>query len=316
MKRVLFVDDEPRVLDGIENVMFDHMDTWDVFRANDGQQALQMMATHAFDVLVTDMQMPQMGGEELLERARALYPWMICFVLSGHAKTTAMLKALSLAHRYLSKPCHADALLGALKSAAELIDLTHVQAVQDQLNKLHSLPPSPRLFLSLQSLIRQEAADFKNVAALIESDAVIAARILQVSNTAFFSRGRPCTSIPEAVSRLGFSTIESILLGLEVSQAFSTAHATLVEQLHRKFMRVGCLARVIAKEGENPDLAFMGGMLAGVGQLVLLCADPAQYAPLLLLPERQSLVEAEGAHLRGESHAGGRVRAEPLGAGS
>jgi len=110
MTRIIFVDDEPRVLDGIRRFLYPMRREWDMSFACSGPQALEIMAHDPFDVIVTDVRMPGMDGTELLARVRDLHPGVVRIVLSGHSDRDLTLKAAVSAHKYLSKPCDAQSL--------------------------------------------------------------------------------------------------------------------------------------------------------------------------------------------------------------
>jgi YesN/AraC family two-component response regulator len=67
-----------------------------------GQEALQAMAEHPYDIIVTDMQMPVMNGAQLLEGVKIKYPQCLRFVLSGQANCNTILKTVNPAHQFLS----------------------------------------------------------------------------------------------------------------------------------------------------------------------------------------------------------------------
>ena len=67
-KKVIFVDDEQRVLDGIRRMMQSMKNQWDLFFANSGEEALKLLEQDQYDVIVSDMRMPGMTGTELLEK--------------------------------------------------------------------------------------------------------------------------------------------------------------------------------------------------------------------------------------------------------
>ena len=104
MRRILLVDDDPMLLDGLEGLFFDRMDEWEVETAEGGARALELLEEAPFDLMITDMRMPQMSGAELLSRARDSYPDMLFFILSGHAQEEELLRA-SLPRR--ASPCSA-----------------------------------------------------------------------------------------------------------------------------------------------------------------------------------------------------------------
>ncbi len=105
MIRILFVDDEPRVLDGLRRTLRPMRDKWEMSFVDGGKKALERLAEQSFDVLVTDMQMPEVDGRALLSAASGKYPEMSRIVLSGQSSAEAEVRANGLAHSYLTKPC-------------------------------------------------------------------------------------------------------------------------------------------------------------------------------------------------------------------
>ena len=77
MQRILFVDDEPKVLDGLKRMLHGMRREWEMVFANSGQEALEILGTKPFDVLISDMRMPGMDGYQLLEKVRELHPQVV-----------------------------------------------------------------------------------------------------------------------------------------------------------------------------------------------------------------------------------------------
>ena len=91
--RVLFVDDEPRVLEGIERMLFHLADEWDITCVESGAAALHELEEAPYNVVVTDMRMPGMDGAALLREICQHFPHIIRIVLSGHAELESALRA-------------------------------------------------------------------------------------------------------------------------------------------------------------------------------------------------------------------------------
>ena len=68
MKRILFVDDEAKVLEGLERMLRPRRREWEMVFATSGAEALRLLEASPFDVIVTDMRMPEMDGAQLLEQ--------------------------------------------------------------------------------------------------------------------------------------------------------------------------------------------------------------------------------------------------------
>jgi len=112
---ILFVDDEKSVLDGLRRCLWEQQDDWQMAFAIGADQALTWMQTRQPDVVVTDMRMPGMNGDELLRRVQALYPATARLILSGHFDQEAEIRTSGLAHAYLLKPCPTETLIAAIR---------------------------------------------------------------------------------------------------------------------------------------------------------------------------------------------------------
>ena len=117
--RVLCVDDEPRVLEGLQRTMHKH---FAVLVSVGGEAALARLdAGEQFEVIVSDMRMPGMNGATLLSKFRERAPDTVRLLLTGHAEIDAAIAAINEGHvfRFLTKPCAPEVLVAALNSAVE-----------------------------------------------------------------------------------------------------------------------------------------------------------------------------------------------------
>jgi response regulator RpfG family c-di-GMP phosphodiesterase len=114
-QRVLFVDDEPQVLDGIQRTLRKQVD---MQFASSGAEALQLMQDGAcFALVVSDMRMPAMNGAQFLAKVREQQPDTVRMILSGQADLESAIAVVNEGHifRFLTKPCPADRLLAAIE---------------------------------------------------------------------------------------------------------------------------------------------------------------------------------------------------------
>jgi response regulator RpfG family c-di-GMP phosphodiesterase len=115
------VDDEPQILDGLQRSLFD---SFDVHVATSGPAALELLQQSdkraaAFEVIVSDMRMPEMNGAQLLACARDLAPDTTRVLLTGHTDMDSAIAAVNEGEifRFLSKPCAPETLVAALSAA-------------------------------------------------------------------------------------------------------------------------------------------------------------------------------------------------------
>jgi CheY-like chemotaxis protein len=113
-ERVLFVDDEPSVLDAIQRTLRKQVDIQTATSGAEGLRVLQ--ESGPFALVVSDMRMPSMNGPQFLARVREQDPETVRMILSGQADLQATIAAVNEGHiyRFLSKPCPPDQLLAAI----------------------------------------------------------------------------------------------------------------------------------------------------------------------------------------------------------
>lgn len=89
MKRVLFVDDEQNVLDGLCDRLGKHRSEMDMVFAHGGEAALAELRRGSFDVIVSDLRMPRIDGAMLLRRVKEEHPDITRIIFSVKATGTA-----------------------------------------------------------------------------------------------------------------------------------------------------------------------------------------------------------------------------------
>ncbi|MEO5864400.1 MAG: response regulator, partial [Nitrospiraceae bacterium] len=82
MKQLLFVDDESKLLDGLKRSLRPMRHEWNMTFVSSGAEALKALEQAPFDVVVSDMRMPEMDGAQLLNEVQQRYPQIVRIVLS------------------------------------------------------------------------------------------------------------------------------------------------------------------------------------------------------------------------------------------
>jgi len=123
MEKILFVDDEQFVLDGIKRLLREYRNDWQMEYALNGTQALQMAQEQEMDAIITDIRMPEMSGLELLERLQAdeNTKKIPVVILTGDHDRTLKRKALELgAVDLLNKPINKEDLVARINNVLKL----------------------------------------------------------------------------------------------------------------------------------------------------------------------------------------------------
>ena len=143
MIRILFVDDEPKITEGLQRMLRSMRREWEMTFASSGPKALEKLAAQPFDVVVSDMRMPGMDGCQLLTEVMQRHPQIIRIILSGYSDKEMVMRSIGLAHHYLSKPCEAETLKETIKHACDLRDQFDDETLRLLVARMRSLPNLP-----------------------------------------------------------------------------------------------------------------------------------------------------------------------------
>jgi len=299
-QQILFVDDEPNVLQGLRRMLHPLRHEWEMAFAGSGPEALEHLEHTPCDVVVSDMRMPGMDGPQLLAHINLQYPHIVRLVLSGHSDREMVLRSVRPAHQYLAKPCDAMTLKAMITRACALHVLLGNAALRRLVSGMTTLPSLPALYLQVQAAIQDPQVSVGKVGEVIGQDMGMTAKILQLVNSAFFGLQRPITTPTEAVRLLGLDTIKALVLSVHIFIHCDMAmlRALSLHTLWQHSLAIGaCAKRIIETEGGDPsmaDEAFTAGLLHDVGKLVLGTNLPELYVAACTLAQEQDLTDWEG----------------------
>ena len=282
-RRILFVDDELRILQGLNRMLRVMRNEWDMDFVLSGEDALKKLDESKFDVIVTDMRMPVMDGAALLSEVMKRHPQVVRIVLSGHSDKELILKTVKSAHQYLSKPCETENLKKTVIRACALRDLLSSDELVQMISEIDTLPSLPSLYTKIMDELNTQEPSMSKIGEIIESDISMSAKILQLVNSSFFGLPRHISSPSQAVTLLGLETVKSLVLTVQVFSQFNQNDFDTVniEEVWQHSMRVARFAKLICKE-EGLDLklvdnAMLGGLLHDLGKLIFASNRPKEY---------------------------------------
>ncbi len=296
MKRILFVDDEPKVLQGLRRMLRSLRRECDMEFAEGGPEALDWLAASPFDVVVTDMRMPGMDGAQLLDEVMKLYPFTVRIVLSGQCDRQVVLKCVGPAHQFLTKPCDSETLKSTVARACILRDRMVDDRHKCMVSRVTSVPSHPSVYAELVAELESPQPSMQRIAEIVSRDVGMAAKILQLVSSSFFGTPQRISDPARAVHLLGLDTIKPLVLSTEAFVPFhlDAGEGRWFEQLIDHSLTVGTAARAIAeaetKDGVLIGDAFLAGFLHEVGILALAHLFPGH-------GERQHPPEAANMHI-------------------
>ncbi|PPC92175.1 MAG: hypothetical protein CTY34_00795 [Methylobacter sp.] len=281
--RILFVDDEQNVLDGIRRMLRRQQGQWELFFAHDGESAIQLLNRQTIDVLVTDMKMPGIQGDELLQYTAKHFPETARLVLTGQTEQSGHYAILEYAHQCLAKPCEAETLKKAVSEALQSRNLINNPRIRAALGDIGSLPSLPRIYQELEAAIQKHNVNSSEIATIFASDMAMSAKVLQLVNSSFFGLGRRVSSVNDAVMLLGIERVRGLVLCSTVFEALksNTACPSLsIESLWQNAFTTAKLARAIClsekQKDDRPDQAYISGLMHSLGLLLFSTRMPAK----------------------------------------
>ena len=279
-KRILFVDDEPNVLQGLRRMLRTLRDQWQFEFAAGGPQALDCLAAAPCDVVLTDMRMPGMDGAELLHAVMQRHPTTVRIVLSGQCDRHTVLKCVGPAHQFLTKPCDADTLKATVGRACSLCDALAGSPHKGTLSRVTAVPSPPGLHDELVAELTSASASLRRVTEIMARDVGMTAKLLQLVSTSFFGSPQRVPHAAAAIRLLGLDTLKPLALTAGVWERCDLVcvdDGWLGRTLDHS-LAVACAAEAIARlETADPVLvgdAFLGGLLHEVGALALASSCP------------------------------------------
>lgn len=283
-RSILFVDDDPLVLDGLRDALRPRRARWTMSFVLGGDAAIRAMEATTYDLIVSDLRMPGLDGAALLERARQQSPTTVRVILSGHADMRMVARAAGAAHRLLAKPCDSEELAMVIERSCALRDIGTRVELDSRAIGASSLPSVPRLYTELTELLSTGGASAADVGRVVEKDIAMSAKVLQLANSAYFGRRSPTADVVSAVSYLGIDTLRALLLHAEAFRAFRLDQPIPgfdLNALHDRCTRVARLANNVLKDSGSGGNAFTAGLLHDIGLLILAAQGPDELAATL-----------------------------------
>lgn len=280
-RRILFVDDEMDVLDGLRRLLRKHRREWQMEFVTSGAEALKTLEIKPFDVIVTDMKMPGMNGADLLAEVAAQHPEITRVVLSGQTDEKELFLSAASAHQYLAKPCSPDRLEHVIDSA------THIQAYLSDpellamVASMAALPSFPAISASIMREMESDSPSIARVAEIARRDIAVSAKLLQLVNSPFFGLAREITDVSEAVTLLGTERVFALVTAMKLFTHVPANAGIAFDGMWQQSLQVALWSEQIGRALDvgrtSTSAAYMGGLLSLTGRLIYATHYPDRY---------------------------------------
>lgn len=136
MQKILIVEDEKSISNILENILTDEIKDSEIKTAENGIEAFKLIEKDDFDLVISDIKMPNLSGTELLHQSLQIKPESVFIMISGHADIDVAVNCLKKgAYDFISKPIDINRLLTSVKNALEKKNL---QTINSNLTKENS----------------------------------------------------------------------------------------------------------------------------------------------------------------------------------
>ena len=173
MQKILIVEDEKSISNILENILSDEIQGSEITIAENGLDAYKLIEKNDFDLIISDIKMPKLSGNELLTQSLSIKPESVFVMISGHADIeTAVICLKNGAYDFISKPIDINRLITSVKNALEKKDL------QNTKNSLIKENTQLKKKVSKKYQMIGESPALKNIQTMIEKVAPSDARVL------------------------------------------------------------------------------------------------------------------------------------------
>ena len=173
MQKILIVEDEKSISNILENILSDEIQGSEITIAENGLDAYKLIEKKDFDLIISDIKMPKLSGNELLTQSLSIKPESVFLMISGHADIETAVSCLKNgAYDFISKPIDINRLITSVKNALEKKDL------QNTKNSLIKENTQLKKKVSKKYQMIGESPALKNIQSMIEKVAPSDARVL------------------------------------------------------------------------------------------------------------------------------------------
>ena len=173
MQKILIVEDEKSISNILENILSEEIQGSEITIAENGLDAYKLLEKNDFDLIISDIKMPKLSGNELLTQSLSIKPESVFLMISGHADIETAVSCLKNgAYDFISKPIDINRLITSVKNALEKKDL------QNAKNSLIKENTQLKKKVSKKYQMIGESPALKNIQSMIEKVAPSDARVL------------------------------------------------------------------------------------------------------------------------------------------
>lgn len=282
---VMFIDDDELMLKAAGRMLRRLRPDWHFTLVNDPrcwQEAAAEVAQEP-ELIISDLLMPNLQGDELLKQASQAYPNSIRALITGDTSKEASALLNSSVHFMLPKPFSEEDFVHVLNSAERLKQMPFSTACRAKLAEIEDLPVLPRTILQIRQCILRPEASIQDVSDLVNREPTLAARLVQLANSAYLGFQVRTSSLSESIRRLGLAMVEAVASIMLTQKSFKHLDSLVHQQIVNRYLNAAEKSKVLSERLNLPsreqEKIYLMTLLCSIGELVLLekGAEPDQF---------------------------------------
>ena len=160
--------------------------------------------------------------------------------------------------------------------------------VKQVISNINNLPTPPIVFNQIQKALSNDNTSAAQIASILQEDPAISAKVLKLTNSAFYSLSREVETVKQAVVIIGMEAVRNLVLSASVLGMFHGNSVDRQYQDHfwRHSLAVASASRLVAKNSDTAepidiDSAFSAGLLHDIGKIIIACYLPDEFKQLV-----------------------------------
>lgn len=283
MSRALFVGDRAQLRSRVQVLLDDAGARVELSYAPTGAAAIAALADERWDVVVADRDLPGARGEEVLTHVRDHHPSTIRVIVAGPADHQHTALGPAVAQVQLTEPIEPGAMRDVVVRSCALANVLAHKELQRVVGKPERLPSAPQVFWDLSRAIADATSTTEDIAVVVERDPALSAKVLQLTNSAYFGLSARVASIHQAVTYVGVEVLKALSLTAHI---FCTLDDTPVPglsiaQFQRSSLLGARLARLFVQDVRRSEEAFSSALVRDIGKIVVAMSAPDRFAEVV-----------------------------------
>ena len=275
-RNILLLDPNPSRLDALRPLA--QADAWSVTQVATEAAVIEAFERQRQDVAIIDLATLHPRQDAVLDTLRTRWPAtsLIAITPAGANPDAPEPMLAPIAHQYIGSDTPVEELERLIRRNLDLQGILSQPALQSVIGGIRQLPARPRIFMRLQTLLRHENVTSKKISALLEEDAAIAVKVLQLANSVLFRHSNGVKTIEQAVLRLGHSRLGGLVMNAEAMKGWSRVSSQDLDltamQAHSQ--QVALVTTALMNNHPGSDEAMLAALLHDIGYWVLVQEYP------------------------------------------